>query len=71
MTHNAAFSEFTIIVDKEAYENGIDSLSSLGIVAASTYYQLFNGAPSNDLKVAIHLQDHSTNKIFSSEVHPH
>ncbi|MHA7963722.1 hypothetical protein ACX93W_06200 [Paenibacillus sp. CAU 1782] len=70
VTHNKSFSEFTLIVDKAAYESGFDGMASLGIVVAASYYQLFNGVSSDDLKITINAQDESTKEVFSTRVFP-
>lgn len=70
VSHNKTFSEFTLIVDKTAYESGFDGMASLGIVVAASYYQLFNGASSDDLKITINAQDEATKEIFSTRVFP-
>lgn len=70
VTYNKSFTEFTLIVDKAAYENGFDSMASLGLVLTASYYQLFSGVPSEEMKITIHTQDEATKEVFSTKVHP-
>jgi hypothetical protein len=70
VTHNKSFSEFTLIVDKAAYEGGFDGMASLGLVVVASYYQLFSGVSSDDLKITINAQDEATKEIFNTRVYP-
>jgi hypothetical protein len=70
VTHNKSFSEFTLIVDREAYESGFDGMSSFGLVILATYYQLFDGVSSDDMKITVHVQDEATKEVFSTKDYP-
>ncbi len=41
VTHNKSFSEFTLAVDQELYENSFDGFVSMGVGMMAMYYQLF------------------------------
>jgi predicted small lipoprotein YifL len=48
VTHNKSFSEFTMIVDKEAFENSFDGFAAFGLGLSGMMYQLFDGVnPDN------------------------
>lgn len=68
--HNNLFSEFTLIVDKAAYENSFDGFAVFGLGLSGMYYQLFKGVDSNNLKVKILVQDGATNEVFDEVVFP-
>lgn len=70
VTHNKSFSEFTLVVDKEAYEKSFDGFASLGLGISAMYYQLFDGIPSDKVKVSMQVKDAATNTIFKSIVYP-
>lgn len=70
ITYNKSFSEFTMIVDKEAYENSMDTFASFGLGLSGMYYQLFNGADSEDYQVKIMVKDQATDEVFDEVVYP-
>jgi hypothetical protein len=70
ITYNDDFSEFTLIVDKSAYENSMDGFAVLGLGMSGMMYQLFNGVKSEDYKVTIQVKDETTEEIFDQVVYP-
>ncbi|OPH47320.1 hypothetical protein BC351_11620 [Paenibacillus ferrarius] len=70
VSYNKPFSEFTLTVDKEAYEKSFDGFASLGIGLSSMYYQLFNGVSSDKNKVTINIKDEKTGSVFKTVVYP-
>lgn len=70
VTYHKSFSEFTIVVEREAYENSFDGFAILGLGMTGMYYQLFDGVNSDKNKVTIHLKDESTGEVFDSVVYP-
>lgn len=70
ITHNNSFSEFTLIVDKAAFENSLDGFAALGLAISGMYYQLFDGVNPDDLKVTVHVQDEASGEIFNTIVYP-
>lgn len=63
-------TEFTLIVDKAAFEGGFDAFASFGIGIQSMYYQNFNGVASDKVKATIEIQDATTNEVFNTIVYP-
>lgn len=70
ITYNNSFSEFTMVVDKEAYENSMDAFAIFGLGLSGMYYQLFNGAGEEDYRVNIMVKDQATNEVFEEVVYP-
>ncbi|MCP3739461.1 hypothetical protein [Rossellomorea sp. BNER] len=70
ITHNNSFSEFTLVVDKGAYENSMDGFASFGLGMLGMMYQLYNGVDPDDYKVTIFIKDQSTQEVFDEIVYP-
>ncbi|WP_210367741.1 hypothetical protein [Bacillus sp. REN3] len=70
ITHNKSFSEFTLEVDKHAYENSMDGFAVFGLGISGAYYQLFNGAGKDDYKVTIFVKDQATGEEMDQIVFP-
>ncbi|MGE7662914.1 hypothetical protein ACQKL6_14595 [Peribacillus sp. NPDC097197] len=70
VSHNKAFSKFTLEVDKETYENGFDGFAAMGLGITGMYYQVFNGASPDEYKVTISVKDAATQKVFDEVVYP-
>jgi Adhesin P1 N-terminal domain len=70
ITYNDSFSEYTMIVDKETYENSFDSFAVFGLGLSGMYYQLFNGVNPEDYKVKIMVQDADTKEVISEVIYP-
>lgn len=68
--YNKSFEKFTVVVDKEKYENSFDGFATLAIGMSGMYYQLFNGVDSEKIKVTISLEDEATNKVFNTIIYP-
>jgi PBP1b-binding outer membrane lipoprotein LpoB len=64
------FSEFTLVVDKEAFQSSMDSFAALAISISAMMYQTFSGVESEALKVTIHMKDQATNEVFDTIVYP-
>jgi hypothetical protein len=70
ITSNDSFSEFTMIVDKAAFENSMDGFAALGLGLTGMMYQLYEGVDSEEIKVVIKLQDEATGEVFDEVVYP-
>lgn len=68
--YNKSFSKFTLIVDKEAFENSFDGFAALGLAMSGMYYQVFDGAEPDKVKVSIDYKDHATDEVFESAIYP-
>jgi len=67
---NKKYSEFTVTVDKNAFEKSLDAIGLLGIGMSSMYYQVFDGVKSDKIKSTIQLKDEASNAIFKTLVYP-
>ncbi|MEH7335097.1 hypothetical protein V7161_20940 [Neobacillus drentensis] len=70
ITYNDDISEFTVEVDKAAYENSMDGFVALGLGMSGMMYQLFNGVDPNHYKVTIYIKDQASQKVFDQIVYP-
>ncbi|WP_010274663.1 hypothetical protein [Paenibacillus senegalensis] len=68
--YNDSFSEFSLIVNKEAYENSMDGLVMMGMGMQGMMYQMFSGVDADKQKVTINVEDESTGEIFHTLVYP-
>ena len=67
---NRSFAEFTMVVDREKFENSFDGFAAFGLGIGSMFYQVFDGADVDTAKTTIHVEDVSTGEIFSTIVYP-
>ncbi|WHY77832.1 hypothetical protein QNH20_01235 [Neobacillus sp. WH10] len=70
ITHNDSFSEFTLLVDKAAYENSMDGFAALGYGMSGMMYQMFNGSDADSTKVTIFIKDEATQETIDEMVYP-
>lgn len=70
VTNNKSFSEFTLIVDQEKYENSFDGFVAFGFGLSGMYYQLFNGVSPDDYKVTIIIKSEATGEVINTIVYP-
>ncbi|WHY32300.1 hypothetical protein QNH44_14815 [Cytobacillus firmus] len=70
VTNNKDFSEFTLEVDREAYENSFDGFAVFGLGLSGMFYQLFNGVDPEDYEVKILVKDSATGEVFNEVIYP-
>ncbi|MBG9451283.1 hypothetical protein ABE67_18800 [Cytobacillus firmus] len=70
VTNNKDFSEFTLEVDREAYENSFDEFAVFGLGLSGMFYQLFNGVDPEDYEVKISVKDTATGEVFNKVIYP-
>lgn len=68
--YNDAFTEFTLVVDRAAFENSFDSFAVLGLYISASFYQIFDGRKQDDIDVTIHYEDASSGVVFRMEEFP-
>ncbi|MBB5175046.1 hypothetical protein [Texcoconibacillus texcoconensis] len=66
ITANEDYSEFTMIVDQEAFENSFDGFAVLALGMSGMYYQLFSGVDEEDFQVTINIEDEETGEVFDT-----
>lgn len=70
ITHNDSFTEFTMVVDKEAYENSMDGFATLSLGMSGMLYQMYDGVSEDDYSVTIKIQDEASGEVFDETVYP-
>ncbi|MEK3886524.1 hypothetical protein [Bacillus sp. FSL K6-3431] len=70
ITHNKDFSEFTLVVDQEAFEDSFDGIAVFGLAISALFYQAFIGVDSDDYKVTVFYKNVDTGNIFNTVVYP-
>jgi len=70
ITYNDSFSEFTLVVEKSAYEDSMDGFAAFGLGISGMYYQLYNGVKPDEYKVTIFLKDEASQEVFDEIVYP-
>jgi len=70
VTYNKSFTEFTLTVNKEQFENSFDAMSSMGLAIVGMYYQLFNGMDPEKFKVTVIFKDEVTGDVINKVVYP-
>ncbi|NMH68064.1 hypothetical protein HF072_04660 [Bacillus sp. RO3] len=68
--YNDSFSEFTMVVDKEAYENSMDGFATMTLGMSGMLYQMYDGVSEDDYSVTIKMQDETTGEVFDEVVYP-
>ncbi|WP_217585855.1 hypothetical protein [Lentibacillus saliphilus] len=64
------YSEFTMIVDREAYENSFDGFAIYGLGMYGVMYQVFDGSNADDQQVTINVEDEATGEVFHTVNYP-
>ncbi|MGO4541758.1 hypothetical protein [Paenibacillus sp. 2TAB19] len=70
ITANDSFSQFTLTVDKAAYEGSMDAFAAFGIGLQGMMYQMYEGVDSSKTKVVIDIKDESTGEVFDTVIYP-
>jgi len=70
ITYNDSFSEFTMIVDKESYDNSFDAFATFGLGFSGMYYQLFSGVDPENYEVKIRVEDAATKETIDEVIYP-
>ncbi|QKY71417.1 hypothetical protein [Lentibacillus sp. CBA3610] len=67
---NDSFSEFTMVVNQEKFENSFDGFAAMGLAISGLYYQLFDGVDPDNYEVTINMENTDTGEVFDSVVYP-
>jgi len=70
VSYNKSFSEFTLSVNQEEFENSLDSIASFGLAVTGMYYQLFNGVNPEKYKVTVIFKNESNGEVINTIVYP-
>ncbi|MFF2480581.1 hypothetical protein [Paenibacillus sp. NPDC058071] len=64
------FSEYTISVDKAAYQQSMDGFVIIGLSIQAITYKTFEGISADKQKVTMNVKDESTGEVFHTQVFP-
>lgn len=67
---NKDFTEFTLTVDREKFEESLDGFATFSLGIAGLYYQLFDGVDPDNYSVSMHMADSETGETFDTVVFP-
>lgn len=68
--YNKSFTEYTVVVDQEAFESGFDGFALFGLAIQSMYYQVFDGVKEEDYQTTVHMKNAETSEVFDTIVYP-
>ena len=64
------YDSFTVNVDYEAYENSFDGFATITLGVIGSFYQLYNGADSDNYEVTIDIKDAETGEVVHTISYP-
>ena len=67
VTTNKDYTQFDLTVNREEFENGMDSFAVLGLMLGSAYYQMFSGKTEDDTAFVVNYIDADTGEAFKTE----
>lgn len=70
ITTNKDFTSIKMLVDREAFENSLDSFSVISLGFSSMFYQVFDGKDLEKEKITIEIEDEATGEVFQEVVYP-
>ncbi len=70
VTHNNDFTEFTLTVNKELFENSLDTLAIDELALTGVFYHIFNNVEHDQIKMAIIIKDASTGEVIETFMYP-
>lgn len=70
ITFNKTFTEFTMVVEREVFENSFDGFAVLGLGFSGMFYQVFSGEDIENAIVTVHIEDEATGEVFEEVVYP-
>lgn len=68
--NNKSYSEFTLVVDREQFENSFDGFAAFGLGLTGMFYQVFDGKDADKVNVTISLEDANSGEVFNTVVYP-
>lgn len=70
ITANKDFTSIKMLVDRDAFENSLDSFSIISLGFSSMFYQVFDGKDLEKEKITIEIEDEATGEVFQEVVYP-
>lgn len=65
-----SFSQFTMKVDREAFENSLDGFAAIALVMQGMMYQVFDEVDEDELQVIINIKDADTDDLIDTVIYP-
>lgn len=66
---NDDFSEFTMVVDQEKYENSMDGFAAITLGFSGMFYQLYDGVSEDDYNIVIYVENEN-GEVFNTINYP-
>lgn len=70
ITYNKSFTEFTVVVDKDSFENSFDGFAVFGLGMRGIVHQVYDGKDVDNTKVTINVTDSSSKEVINTIVFP-
>ncbi|WP_084242872.1 hypothetical protein [Planomicrobium okeanokoites] len=64
------YDDFTVNVDREAYENSFDGFATMTLGMIGSFYQVYDGADADNFEVVIEMADAETGEVFDTITYP-
>lgn len=64
------YDQFTVQVDREAFENSFDGFATMTLGVIGSMYQLINGEDPDSYEVNIDMEDAETGEVFNTITYP-
>ncbi|MEZ0481171.1 hypothetical protein [Planococcus sp. SSTMD024] len=64
------YDQFTVQVDREAYENSFDGIATMTLGVVGSLYQLFDGNAPDSYEVVIDMEDAKSGEVFNTITYP-
>lgn len=64
------YDNFTVNVDREAYENSFDGFATMTLGMIGSFYQVYDGADADNFEVVIEMADAETGEVFDTITYP-
>lgn len=69
--YNSALTDFTVVVDKTAFENSVtDSFVVISLAGMAASYQILEGKNYDSIKIVFNFQDATTKEMFDKFTFP-
>lgn len=65
-----SFSQFTMKVDREAFENSLDGFAAIALAMQGMMYQVFDEVDEDELQVIIDIKDADTDDLIDTVIYP-
>ena len=70
VTYNEDLTEFNLKVERESYDQGMESFVVYGLILSGMYYNIFNGVAEDEVKIKFNYIDEATNEIYETSIYP-